>query len=291
VKTLAEAQAGGEAGKAETESLATQLANIGLEKDNLEKENGRLEAEVGAAMDASSDANNQIQELQEEVRVVKSNTASNEKELADTKALYAKEARMRKKLHNKVQELQGNLRVYARVRPLSSKEIGQNTTDITSIPEDQVLIINDANAKINQLKTFEFDCCFGPKSTQVTKLVNYCCFALNCFAHKCFALKCLPSNVCPQLTHNTQEEVFKDTEPLMISVLDGFNVCIFAYGQTGSGKTFTMEGSPEMPGLSYRSVARLFEVIGENDNMEVRLSSSSSSSSSSLSALNCLPCN
>ena len=29
-------------------------------------------------------------------------------------------------------------------------------------------------------------------------------------------------------------------QPLIRSVLDGFNVCIFAYGQTGSGKTYTM---------------------------------------------------
>lgn len=35
-------------------------------------------------------------------------------------------------------------------------------------------------------------------------------------------------------------EVFSDTQPLVRSVLDGYNVCIFAYGQTGSGKTYTM---------------------------------------------------
>lgn len=35
-------------------------------------------------------------------------------------------------------------------------------------------------------------------------------------------------------------EVFSDTQPLIRSVLDGYNVCIFAYGQTGSGKTYTM---------------------------------------------------
>lgn len=39
--------------------------------------------------------------------------------------------------------------------------------------------------------------------------------------------------------HNAAE-VFADTQPLIRSVLDGFNVCIFAYGQTGSGKTHTM---------------------------------------------------
>ena len=60
-----------------------------------------------------------------------------------------------------------------------------------------------------------------------------------------------------------QEDVFRESEPLMTSVLDGFNVCIFAYGQSGSGKTHTMDGTKEMPGLAPRAMGRLFEVIGE----------------------------
>ena len=59
------------------------------------------------------------------------------------------------------------------------------------------------------------------------------------------------------------ETVFEDVEPLVTSVLDGYNVCIFAYGQTGSGKTFTMEGPAENPGVNLRALGRLFQVIAD----------------------------
>ncbi|KAF2288306.1 hypothetical protein GH714_005900 [Hevea brasiliensis] len=59
-----------------------------------------------------------------------------------------------------------------------------------------------------------------------------------------------------------KEEVFRDTQPLIRSVLDGYNVCIFAYGQTGSGKTYTMSGPNELTeesqGVNYRALSDLF---------------------------------
>ncbi|KAJ6397543.1 hypothetical protein OIU77_018537 [Salix suchowensis] len=62
---------------------------------------------------------------------------------------------------------------------------------------------------------------------------------------------------------DNQEAVFAQTKPIVASVLDGYNVCIFAYGQTGTGKTFTMEGSPENRGVNYRTLDELFRLSQE----------------------------
>eukprot|EP01138_Halocafeteria_seosinensis_P010611 gb/GECG01010836.1/.p1 GENE.gb/GECG01010836.1/~~gb/GECG01010836.1/.p1 ORF type:complete len:1505 (+),score=382.48 gb/GECG01010836.1/:1-4515(+) len=65
----------------------------------------------------------------------------------------------------------------------------------------------------------------------------------------------------------TQANVFEESENLVQSAFDGYNVCIFAYGQTGSGKTFTMLGNEQYPGIAPRAVQRLFELIEENKKM------------------------
>lgn len=71
----------------------------------------------------------------------------------------------------------------------------------------------------------------------------------------------------------SQADVFEEVEQLVISALDGYNVCIFAYGQTGSGKTYTMEGPPGLEfeddsqsehfGIIPRSLHRVFELTEE----------------------------
>lgn len=67
------------------------------------------------------------------------------------------------------------------------------------------------------------------------------------------------------MPEDSQEEVFEDTNRLIQSAIDGFNVCIFAYGQTGSGKTYTMIGEkPEKLGLAPRAFTRVFEILEEN---------------------------
>lgn len=58
-------------------------------------------------------------------------------------------------------------------------------------------------------------------------------------------------------------DVFADASPMVTSVLDGYNVCIFAYGQTGTGKTFTMEGTDQNRGVNYRTLELLFNIAKE----------------------------
>jgi kinesin family member C2/C3 len=71
----------------------------------------------------------------------------------------------------------------------------------------------------------------------------------------------------------TQEHVYIETQPLIRSVVDGYNVCIFAYGQTGSGKTHTMSGTrvdmASGRGINYRALDDLFDLQHQR-RMEVK---------------------
>ncbi|XP_017983448.1 PREDICTED: kinesin KP1 isoform X1 [Theobroma cacao] len=64
---------------------------------------------------------------------------------------------------------------------------------------------------------------------------------------------------------SSQDEVFSEVEPVIKSVVDGYNACIFAYGQTGTGKTFTMEGTSDSPGIVPRTIEALFKQTAESN--------------------------
>jgi len=78
---------------------------------------------------------------------------------------------------------------------------------------------------------------------------------------------------------NDQKDVYEDTQHLISSAIDGYNVCLFAYGQTGSGKTWTMTGdinSEENSGVTPRAMRQLFADAGElnrKGSVEISLSS------------------
>jgi len=141
----------------------------------------------------------------------------------------------RRKLHNTIQELKGNIRVFCRVRPLLGAEVEQFGTKPRHLTfhNDKMLDITRAADSPNGTSTsvsgkaetfpFDFDHVFAPETSQ--------------------------------------ECVFEEVSQLVQSAIDGYNVCIFAYGQTGSGKTHTMEGG-EMEGeegIIPRTIAKIFE--------------------------------
>ncbi|XP_042046271.1 kinesin-like protein KIN-14I isoform X1 [Salvia splendens] len=144
--------------------------------------------------------------------------------LAGAASRYQKVLEENCKLYNQVQDLKGNIRVYCRIRPFLPGQLPGLST-AEALDSQTISIITPAkNGKGKKL--FTFNKVFGPSASQ--------------------------------------EGIFSDTQPLIRSVLDGYNVCIFAYGQTGSGKTYTMTGpkelTPESLGVNYRALSDLFAI-------------------------------
>ncbi|KAF0697672.1 Aste57867_11643 [Aphanomyces stellatus] len=57
-----------------------------------------------------------------------------------------------------------------------------------------------------------------------------------------------------------QEDVYEHIDPLIGSVMDGYNACVMAYGQTGAGKTYSMVGDDAAPGIIPRALQQLFSM-------------------------------
>ncbi|XP_029448091.1 kinesin-like protein KIFC2 isoform X3 [Rhinatrema bivittatum] len=135
---------------------------------------------------------------------------------------YQREMLLRKKYHDQLVELKGNIRVLCRMKPVTEQEREEGSTAATVTTDLQddtrVAVLYKGKERI-----FELDKVFLPQATQ--------------------------------------EEVFLEIEPLVMSCINGYNVCIFAYGQTGSGKTYTMEGSSEYPGINQQALKALYKEI------------------------------
>ena len=140
----------------------------------------------------------------------------------------------RRKLHNTIQELKGNIRVFCRVRPLLGEEQEQG-----------------------QLRHLQF--ASGSKSIDMIRAADSPMGASTSVSGKAETFQFDFDHVFD--TKANQEEVFEEVSQLIQSAIDGYNVCIFAYGQTGSGKTFTMEGGEQegQEGIIPRTIRKIFE--------------------------------
>lgn len=133
----------------------------------------------------------------------------------------------RRRLHNTIQELKGNIRVFCRMRPFLPRELKAGDTESSHVSFDEndptKIVVNDTNSNTPAVP-FKFDLVFGQDATQSV--------------------------------------IFEELSQLVQSALDGYSVCVFAYGQTGSGKTYTMEGPDDYDedtlGMIPRSVRQIF---------------------------------
>merc|ERR1719242_1878640 len=145
----------------------------------------------------------------------------------------------RRRMHNVIQELRGNVRVFARIRPYLPGDGVDDDAEPFITPKSETALRLIDESSVNQKYNFTFDRVFGPSIGQ--------------------------------------EAVFTEVSEFVQSALDGYNVCLFSYGQTGSGKTHTMQGSGngQMRGIIARAIAQVgsykneLERDGWQYNMEV----------------------
>ncbi|NXA25541.1 KIFC3 protein, partial [Ibidorhyncha struthersii] len=161
---------------------------------------------------------------------------------------YRRELQLRKKCHNELVRLKGNIRVFGRVRPIT-KEDGEGPEAANAVTfdadDDAVLHLLHKGKQVS----FELDKVFPPQASQeeVGAAVRTAGTSRGC-SHLLLTLPGPP-------------QVFQEVQALVTSCIDGYNVCIFAYGQTGAGKTYTMEGTAANPGINQRALQLLFSEV------------------------------
>lgn len=202
---------------------------LGLQESNLSRYNCEklsLEAKIEALHGEVALKSQELAKLTEK-------TNQQQEVIANLELQAREDAAMRRKLHNAIQELKGNIRVFCRVRPLLPKElesplapVARQMFEYNGKGQGMVAKHPAQESKSNMpAYPFKFDRVFGPQCDQAT--------------------------------------VFEEISQLVQSALDGYRVCIFAYGQTGSGKTHTMlgqRGSGDVQlGMVPRSVRQVFE--------------------------------
>ncbi|XP_041931652.1 kinesin-like protein KIFC1 isoform X3 [Alosa sapidissima] len=212
------------------DTLETKLKAVEMLNSNLNSELLTVQSHLSmksSALEQTQDTLHKTQdtlnETQEKVRELEEKVARQKEEL------HCGEME-RRKLHNTIQELKGNIRVFCRVRPLLT-DVQADIPHIQLPAHDDKAVVLAKSEESHTGRTgdthknynFSFDHVFGPRASQ--------------------------------------QRVFEEISLLVQSALDGYNVCCFAYGQTGSGKTFTMEGGErdEERGVIPRAVRQIFK--------------------------------
>jgi len=152
--------------------------------------------------------------------------------LADLERRVREGETQRRKMHNLIQELRGNVRVFARVRPFLPSD--------KAPPEQKPWISVNADG-------FSLDVLQAPPGQRGAQAQSLAEVSHTFHYDKCFS------------PGEGQEAMFTEVSEFVQSALDGYNVCLFSYGQTGSGKTHTMQGvgASAMRGIIPRAIEQV----------------------------------
>ncbi|GAM85869.1 hypothetical protein ANO11243_038780 [Dothideomycetidae sp. 11243] len=223
----------------ERQELGKELDETKLELDSANTQNRNLREKLGEASTNAIALETAMKALRAKIEFLESDNHAQSQSFADLhqqmqdavdRAAEAQEKlrieeTLRRKLHNQVQELKGNIRVFCRVRPtLESDEDDKARIGFPDSEADskEVAISSEQKSATGNVTTatssFSFDRVFSPSAQN--------------------------------------GEVFEEISQLIQSALDGYNVCIFCYGQTGSGKTFTMSS---VDGMIPRAVTQIYD--------------------------------
>ena len=191
----------------ECESLKSQKRMSDVRVKHLESDVGKLRKDVEqaearsdnlvnvvAAGIANPEARDDGEDLETDIEKVLE--SGNMEEISEEVRAMARKSTLQKE-HNaqllvKILKLQGNIQVCCRIRPMTNREIKSGTKRVVEPLTESEVGVFDE--RTNNWKSFSFDKIWGPDSHQLG--------------------------------------VFQDVEPLALSVVDGYNACIFAYGQT-----------------------------------------------------------
>mmetsp|Transcript_24932 Transcript_24932/g.52202 ORF Transcript_24932/g.52202 Transcript_24932/m.52202 type:complete len:1014 (-) Transcript_24932:390-3431(-) len=176
-----------------------------------------LKSRAGKA--ANEDVTMDAGEGEEDPAILMARIEERDRRISELEEQLVSGEQLRRALHNRIQELRGNIRVYVRTRPFLPNDGAARNSSIDILPDGESLTIQGKHG--GEGHGFKFDKVFAPSTGQ--------------------------------------DLVFDEVSEFVQSALDGYHVCLFSYGQTGSGKTHTMQGSGNgaMRGIIPRAVEQI----------------------------------
>ena len=128
---------------------------------------------------------------EEDTAVLKARIEARDRRISELEEQLVNGEQLRRALHNRIQELRGNIRVYVRTRPFLPNDGASSTSSIDILPDGESLSIQGRRGE--SAHAFTFDKVFAPSAGQ--------------------------------------DVVFDEVSEFVQSALDGYHVCLFSYGQ------------------------------------------------------------